>query len=48
MNQTLIPKYSKLEYEPPKIEIISFSCEDIITYSGPDENDGEWDPQTDE
>ena len=33
-------------YEEPQIDIIQFSCADIITASGlGDENQGEWDPQ---
>lgn len=33
-------------YEEPKIDIIQFSCADIITTSGNlDDNQGEWDPQ---
>ena len=35
----------KLPYEMPEIELISFSSEDIITSSSPEdggENDGEW------
>ena len=37
---------SKMMYEEPKIDIIQFSCADIITASGlGDENQGEWDPQ---
>lgn len=36
----------KAAYEEPDIEIICFSCEDILTTSGgKDENQGEWDPQ---
>lgn len=35
---------SKTVYEKPKIDLIQFSCEDIITTSG-DPNQGEWDPQ---
>ena len=34
----------KAMYEEPKINIIQFSCADIITTSG-DPNQGEWDPQ---
>ena len=47
MNRILHSAYSKLEYEPPKMEIVHFSCEDIITSSG-DYVEGEWDPQMDE
>ena len=37
---------SKTMYEKPKIDIIQFSCADIITTSGNfDNNQGEWDPQ---
>ena len=44
----------KRNYENPMIEIIAFSCTDIITTSGmidetigeiTDKNQGEWDPQ---
>ena len=44
----------KANYENPIIEVIVFSCADIITTSGiidettgtiTDENQGEWDPQ---
>ena len=39
-------KNQKINFENPAIEIINFSCEDIITASGiVDENQGEWDPQ---
>lgn len=36
----------KVMYEEPQIDIIQFSCADIITTSGNgDEDQGEWDPQ---
>ena len=36
----------KTNFESPAIEIIKFSCADIITTSGlVDEDQGEWDPQ---
>ena len=35
---------SKTTYKEPQIDIIRFSCADIITTSG-DPNQGEWDPQ---
>ena len=47
MKRILHTACSKLEYIPPEIEIINFSCEDIITTSG-DDVEGEWDPQMDE
>ena len=34
----------KRMYEDPQIDLIQFSCVDIITASG-DPNQGEWDPQ---
>lgn len=34
----------KAMYEEPQIDIVQFSCADIITTSG-DLNQGEWDPQ---
>lgn len=37
---------TKAVYEEPCLKIVAFSCEDIITTSGPvDENQGPWDPQ---
>ena len=43
MQQFINPKTN---YEVPKIDIIQFSCADIITTSGNgDENQGEWDTQ---
>ena len=37
---------SKAMYEEPQIDILQFSCADVITASGMgDENQGEWDPQ---
>jgi hypothetical protein len=48
MKQTKSQQYivSKTMYEEPKIDIIQFSCVDIITTSvNGDENQGEWDPQ---
>ena len=46
MNRSTIKQdiHSKAMYEEPKINIIQFSCADIITTSG-DPNQGEWDPQ---
>lgn len=36
----------KANFEIPAIEIIKFTCEDVITESGiGDANQGEWDPQ---
>lgn len=41
---SIIPK---AEYEEPKMEIICFSHDDVITTSSNgDENQGEWDPQS--
>ena len=34
----------KTMYKEPQIDIIQFSCADIVTASG-DQNQGEWDPQ---
>lgn len=35
----------KAKYEEPKIDVILFSCANILTVSeGKDENEGEWDP----
>ena len=46
MNNTRQITYLKTNYEVPTIDIIHFSCEDIITTSGNgDVNQGEWDPQ---
>lgn len=48
MNQSTIKQdsYFKTMYEEPRIDIVQFSCADIITTSGiGDENQGEWDPQ---
>lgn len=36
---------SKIGYESPQINIVQFSCDDIITTSG-DKNQGEWDSQS--
>lgn len=37
---------TKAVYEEARLEIVTLSCEDVITTSGPkDENQGEWDPQ---
>ena len=44
MKKTIFQK-EKSQYVSPKIEIIRFSCADIITMSGGDSNQGEWDPQ---
>ena len=46
MNQTTINQdiFFKTKYEEPRIDLIKFSCADIITTSG-DPNQGEWDPQ---
>lgn len=39
--------HCKTKYEEPQIELIRFSCTDIITASvSKDENQGEWDPQS--
>ena len=47
MKQTKHFTTSKLDYEVPEIDLIPFSCADIITASGVgDENQGEWDPLT--
>ena len=36
----------KTVYEEPSVDIIKFSFRDIVSTSGPwDENQGEWDPQ---
>ena len=36
----------KAAYEEPSMEILHFSCDDIVTSSTfIDENEGEWDPQ---
>ena len=36
----------KAEFEEPAMEILHFSCDDIVTVSTViDENEGEWDPQ---
>ena len=48
MEQTKRQQYIvfKTMYDEPQIDIIQFSCADIITASGlGDENQGEWDPQ---
>ena len=37
-------KSSKEKYEAPEMEIICFDCNDIITQSGEDPEQGEWDP----
>ena len=42
-HQYIVPKTM---YEAPRLDIIQFSCADIITTSGNlDDNQGEWDPQ---
>ena len=46
MNNTQPLPPPKTNYAVPTIEIIQFSCADIITTSGNgDPNQGEWDPQ---
>ena len=48
MKQTKSHQYivPKTMYDAPRIDIIRFSCADIITTSGSgDKNQGEWDPQ---
>ena len=48
MNQTVCKKNNSLNamYEEPQMDIVYFSCADIITTSGNgDDNQGEWDPQ---
>ena len=46
MNDTKQITKTKADYEAPVIDIIRFSCADILTTSGiRDENQGEWDPQ---
>ena len=46
MNQSTIKQDIPLKtmYEEPRMDIIQFSCADIITTSG-DPDQGEWDPQ---
>lgn len=46
MKEQLLPLAKKKQYKPPLVELIWFECTDIITTSGGDENQGEWDPQT--
>ncbi|MBR4872336.1 MAG: hypothetical protein IKV00_00725 [Clostridia bacterium] len=45
MKQTNFQK-EKTAYVSPKMDVIRFSASDIITVSGGDANQGEWDPQT--
>ena len=46
MNNSQQITKQKTNYEVPAIDIIRFSCADIITTSGNgDSNQGEWDPQ---
>lgn len=44
MKQAIFQK-GKTKYVSPKIDVIRFSSADIITVSGGDANQGEWDPQ---
>ena len=38
--------FSKIVYEKPSVEIIELSRQDIVSTSGPlDDNQGAWDPQ---
>ena len=46
MDNTQKSSPTKINYEVPTIDIVRFSCTDIITTSeNGDENQGEWDPQ---
>ena len=48
MNNTQQFEKSKANYEIPTMNLIRFSCADMITASeNGDENQGEWDPQND-
>ena len=46
LSQESQPIVFKMTYVKPEMEVIGFSCEDIMTTSGNgDDNQGEWDPQ---
>ena len=45
MNYMIKKRFNSKKYETPLIDIIKLSAVDVITASGGDENQGEWDPQ---